>query len=78
MPFIASVVASRARKKVTNANAERPQPTVNVMPYIVEFHFGSSDIIQSMDANVSVSTIIGNPAAAHRRRARSVYGERSL
>ena len=38
------------------------------MPYIVELNFGSVDIIQSIEAKVSVSTIITSPDAAHLRR----------
>src|SRR5205823_1127466 len=73
---IASVCASRERKKVTKANAESPQPTVKVMPYIVELHFGSVDIIQSIEAKVSTRTISTSPEAAHLRRDSSVYGDR--
>ena len=73
---MASVCASRDRKNVTKANAERPQPTVKVMPYIVELHFGSVDIIQSMEAKVITSTTKTSPEAAHLRRDSSVYGER--
>ena len=69
---MASVFASCARKKVTKANAESPQPTTKVMPYIVELHFGSVDIIQSIEAKVSVRTIISRPDAAHLRRESSV------
>ena len=46
------------------------------MPYIVELHFGSVDIIQSMEAKVSTSTMATSPDAAHLRRESSVYGER--
>src|SRR5688572_14059194 len=76
MSRMADVCESSTRKKVTNANAERPAPTVKAMPNIDEYHFGSSDITQSTDASVSVSTIISRPAALHLRRESSVYGER--
>src|SRR6185503_16048114 len=77
MPCMAGFGASRTRKNVTNAKAESPAPTVKEMPNIEEYHFGSSDINQSTDANVSVSTIIRRPLALHLRRESSVYGERS-
>src|SRR5215212_5665042 len=76
MSRIAGVGASSTRKNVTNANAERPAPTVKEMPNIDEYHFGSSDMTQSTEASVSVSTIISRPLALQRRRERSVYGER--
>src|SRR5450755_210153 len=77
MPAIALVFASCVSRNVTYAYADSPQLTTNVMPYIDEYHFGSSDIIQSIAVNVSVSTIIGRPSAAHLRRASSVSGARS-
>ena len=73
---MAGVCARRERKKVTKANAERPQATVKVMPYIVDDHVGSVDIIQSIEANVITSTTNTSPDAAHLRRESSVYGER--
>ena len=44
------------------------------MPNIDEYHFGSSDMIQSIEQNVSVRTIIGSPAPAQARRRSSVSG----
>src|SRR5688572_23147879 len=76
MSRMADVCESSTRKNVTNANAESPAPTVKAMPNIDEYHFGSSDITQSTDARVSVSTIISRPDALQRRRDSSVYGER--
>src|SRR6187455_2491785 len=76
MSRIAGVVESRTRKNVTNAKAESPAPTVKPMPNIDEYHFGSSDITQSTEASVSVSTITSRPLALHLRRESSVYGER--
>src|SRR6185436_2566606 len=72
----APVPDSRQRNRVTNANADSPAPTVNEMPNIDEYHFGSSDITQSTEQSVSDSTIMSSPAALHRRRDSSVYGER--
>ena len=62
---------------MTNAKAESPAPTVKAMPNIDEYHFGSSDITQSMLENVITRTNIINPIALHLRRASSTYGERS-
>src|ERR1043165_7169797 len=77
-PSSAAVRARRERKKVTKANAERPQPTRKVMPNMVELHCGSIDISQSMEKNVMTSTISTSPEAAHLRRESSVNGERFL
>src|SRR5687768_1414307 len=76
MSRMALVFEIVVRKKVTNANAERPAPTVKAMPNIDEYHFGSSDITQSMEVKVSTMTISRIPDAAHLRRDSSVYGER--
>ena len=77
MPAIAFVFESCVSRKITYAYAARPQLTMNVMPNIDEYHFGWSDMTQSIDANVSVRTIIGRPSAAHLRRLSSVSGARS-
>src|SRR5687768_7852947 len=77
IPFMAGLSESRVRKNVTNANAESPAPTVNEIPNIDEYHFGSSDITQSMLQNVNTSTNISRPAALHLRRLSSTNGERS-
>src|ERR1051325_1105726 len=77
MSRMAGFGASSTRKKITNANADSPASTVKEMPNIEDHHFGSSDITQSTDANVSERTIIKRPLALHLRRESSVYGERS-
>src|SRR5450759_5705247 len=77
MSAMAFVLESCVSRKITYAYAARPQLTRNVMPNIDEYHFGSSDMTQSTEANVSVSTIIGSPNAAHLRRLSSVSGARS-
>src|SRR5688500_6190739 len=76
MSTIAGVREIVVRKNVTNANAESPAPTVNEMPNIDEYHFGSSDITQSIEVKVRVMTITTSPDAAHLRRESSTYGER--
>ena len=40
----------REEERARRRSADSPQPTMKVMPYIVEYHFGSSDIIQSIEA----------------------------
>src|SRR5687768_1919296 len=68
MPCMAGLSESSVRKNVTNAKAERPAPTVKAMPNIDEYHFGSSDITQSMLENVMTMTNIKRPMALHLRR----------
>ncbi|MND02123.1 hypothetical protein D3C83_213920 [compost metagenome] len=51
--------------------------TRKAMPNIDEYHFGSSDITQSMLENVMTMTNIKRPMALHLRRESSTYGERS-
>src|SRR5687768_8609072 len=78
MSLMALVFEMVVRKKVTNANAESPAPTVKAMPNIDEYHFGSSDMTQSTEVKVSVRTITSRPDAAHLRRESSTYGERDF
>ena len=37
------------------AKAASPKLTINIIPKMVEYHFGSRDIIQSMAAKLTVS-----------------------
>src|SRR6476659_3998850 len=62
-PLMACVCEMVVRKNVTNANADKPAPTVKEMPNIDEYHFGSSDITQSTEASVMVRTKISSPDA---------------
>ena len=48
---------------IANANAVRPQPAIVSRPKIVENHSASSDMIQSTDAKVTVSTRKSSPGA---------------
>src|SRR5260370_41600310 len=68
MLAMAFVAARRVRKKVTKAKAASAELTRKVMPYIVEYHVGSSDMAQSIEQNVRVSTMTSSPPAAHLRR----------
>src|SRR5687767_4866355 len=74
---IARVRTSCVSRNVTYVNAESPHPMVKLMPNMLEYHFGSSDMTQSTDASVSVRTIMASPAADHLRRCSSVSGARS-
>src|SRR5215203_6878802 len=48
---------------MVKANAERPNPAVNISPKIVENQCGPSDITQSVIAKVSVRTRNSRPGA---------------
>src|SRR6266700_1346950 len=57
------ILDHRVVNKAVNSVATNPIPITNQKPKMVENHFGSSDITQSVYANVTVSTNITSPGA---------------